>query len=180
MSDSEDDWEALEDSGAFEAEANAEIERKRKEEEAAAERQRAAEANRRRQEQERKQREFEAAIARHPPAAPAQQTRAPTGAQPRPADVGADTPKGPVIKILKRATGAAATVTTDSGPASDKPKKSLREREAEYAAARARIMAEVDGDVPERPKAPTRTQEVKPILREPRGPDESGGFKQRS
>eukprot|EP00036_Acanthoecidae_sp_10tr_P002639 CAMPEP_0182934232 /NCGR_PEP_ID=MMETSP0105_2-20130417/35727_1 /TAXON_ID=81532 ORGANISM="Acanthoeca-like sp., Strain 10tr" /NCGR_SAMPLE_ID=MMETSP0105_2 /ASSEMBLY_ACC=CAM_ASM_000205 /LENGTH=188 /DNA_ID=CAMNT_0025073059 /DNA_START=64 /DNA_END=630 /DNA_ORIENTATION=+ len=187
MADSDDDWETMEDSGAFEAEAQAEIDKQRQQREADEARLRAAQQLADQREQTRRRAEFEAALA----AKPSPQKLA-AAAPPRVADIGMAKPKGPVIKIMKRdpAANAAAKAAADGGKAgtAGQPakKKSLKEREAEYAAARARIMAEEDPLRAEPPK-PTRADgtaikpaDPKPILREPHGPDGSSGFRSRS
>jgi hypothetical protein len=174
----------------LQAEAQAEIERKRREQGAVVERQRAADATRQRIERERKQRQFEAALARQPPPDTAEPSierndlsvKQRNGGAPRPADVGDEPSTRPVIKILKRDSAAAAAAAKPSS-ASAQPKKSLRKRTEEYAAARARIMADDGGNngslKKERPKEIFNSQDTRPIVREPRGPDGGVGFKQR-
>lgn len=188
MSD-DDDWEALEDSGAFEAEAQKEIERKRQALEAEAEIARAASEHARRVAEERRQAEFQAALQREHRQANSSRHHPQAPEELRPADIGAQN-QAPAIRILKRDTTGPAVAEDENSAVSDKNlnKKSLLERQAEYARARARIMAEDAGGVEAGVTVTTKNEseraakpaELQSILREPRGPPPGGGFAGRS
>lgn len=92
----------------------------------------------------------------------------------------------PQVKILKRQTDSP---TTFNDQRSNKPTKTLEQREAEYAEARLRILGPTYGngeDDPEESSDPERIRQLfkdmstnnncVQVLRQPRGPDGSAGF----
>eukprot|EP00041_Stephanoeca_diplocostata_P011143 m.180788 g.180788 ORF g.180788 m.180788 type:complete len:209 (+) comp18433_c0_seq1:188-814(+) len=134
MEDDSDDWEALDDAGTFDEYAQAELERKEKEEE----------ERKKRDEEERKRREQAEAIERER-AASRQSNEDLTPmlhAQMEASLTLQAQPPQQQFKILKRRE---AKPQAPKSTAPSVKKKSLAEKEAEYAAARARIMGK-NGD----------------------------------
>ncbi|RUS91688.1 hypothetical protein EGW08_000514 [Elysia chlorotica] len=109
------------------------------------------------------------------------------------------TPYQPQVRILKRDTSAPSphqntSGASPSGPGSSKHSKSLQQREAEYAQARLRILGSLpppdDGEESENSSASNNTAPAGKkgnsgypssprvaILRQPRSPDGTSGFK---
>ncbi|XP_066139801.1 SUZ RNA-binding domain-containing [Euwallacea fornicatus] len=88
----------------------------------------------------------------------------------------------PAVKILKRPPKW-VPVTNDNKMAV--PKKTLQQREQEYAKARLRILGESSSEKPEericiiKPDVKPKTSETENLIRMPKGPDGSNGFNMR-
>ncbi|XP_030745222.1 SUZ domain-containing protein 1 [Sitophilus oryzae] len=83
-------------------------------------------------------------------------------------------PIEPTVKILKRPVKGAQN-TTDIKKIV--PKKTLQQREQEYAEARLRILGEASSEKPEERISIVKTRpEIDNVVRSPRGPDGTRGF----
>ncbi|KAF5279578.1 hypothetical protein FQR65_LT15375 [Abscondita terminalis] len=88
-------------------------------------------------------------------------------------------PPEPTVKILKRPTRN--TQTNDSK--TQQPKKTLQQREEEYAQARLRILGEaqntdkVEEKICSIQSKPVRSVDIDNVIRLPKGPDGTNGFK---
>jgi len=85
-------------------------------------------------------------------------------------------PSEPMVKILKRPVKDAQNVSDNRKPI---PKKTLQQREQEYAEARLRILGEASSEKPDEriSIAKSRPSETENVIRLPRGPDGTRGFK---
>lgn len=88
----------------------------------------------------------------------------------------------PQVRILKRDTAASSNQVNGDISKDAKPKKTLAEREADYAEARARIMGSgnIDDTQSQRPVRLIQQLEdmkvTENVIRQPRGPNGSKGF----
>lgn len=193
MSDdgSGDDWEALEDAGTFDAEAEEQLARKKQEEEARfkAQADHTVRAEAQRKEQARQQHEYELREAAKEEARLAKIRAMEQDAMERRNTNDPLPQTQPIFKILKRdpknersqqqseqhRKAAAAQQAQLSN-------KTLAEKQAEYAAARARIMGSHDTpDAASNPKREVKKKDdsANPLIRAPVGPDGTKGFARR-
>ncbi|XP_045478116.1 SUZ domain-containing protein 1 [Harmonia axyridis] len=92
-------------------------------------------------------------------------------------DAHRSTPPEPTVKILKRPV---KTVQHNCDSKVFQPKKTLQQREQEYAEARLRILGEASSEKNEERISiinKQKTEELVNVIRQPKGPDGTSGFK---